>query len=228
VRIHIQHFGCFTLNKWSTLTYNRYVTTIGVLALQGDFLEHSDMLRAVGVDAREVRTANELKGLDALIIPGGESTTFGRLIDDFRLQEPLSAFVRSGAPVWGTCAGMILLSRHATQLEFPTLQAIDIEVDRNAYGRQVDSFEADIDVPSLGPEPYHAIFIRAPVVASVGPAVDVLATCRKDDSSPERPVAVRQGDVLATSFHPELTNDTRFHRYFLDMVESAGRPSSAK
>lgn len=205
-----------------------YVTTIGVLALQGDFLEHVDMLRSLGVDAREVRTAEQLKALDGLIIPGGESTTFGRLIEDFRLQEPLSAFLRSGAPVWGTCAGMILLSRHASDLEFPTLQAIDIEVDRNAYGRQVDSFEADIDVPSLGAEPYHAVFIRAPVVASVGPGVQVLATCRRDDSSPERPVAVRQGHVLATSFHPELTNDTRFHRYFLDMVESAGRPSSAK
>lgn len=205
-----------------------YVTTIGVLALQGDFLEHVDMLRSLGVDAREVRTAEQLKALDGLIIPGGESTTFGRLIEDFRLQEPLSAFLRSGAPVWGTCAGMILLSRHASDLEFPTLQAIDIEVDRNAYGRQVDSFEANIDVPSLGAEPYHAVFIRAPVVASVGPGVQVLATCRRDDSSPERPVAVRQGHVLATSFHPELTNDTRFHRYFLDMVESAGRPSSAK
>jgi 5'-phosphate synthase pdxT subunit len=204
------------------------VTTVGVLALQGDFLEHVNMLRSLGAEAREVRTAEQLKSLGGLIIPGGESTTFGRLIEDFRLQEPLSAFVRSGAPVWGTCAGMIMLARHACDLPFPTLQAIDIEVDRNAYGRQVDSFEADIDVPAIGSEPYHAVFIRAPVVASVGPGVEVLARCRKDDTSPETPVAVRQGVIMATSFHPELTSDTRFHGYFLDIVASAGRPSSAK
>lgn len=204
------------------------MATIGVLALQGDFLEHANMLRGLGVDAREVRTAEQLKSLDGLIIPGGESTTFGRLIGDFRLHDPLAAFVRSGAPVWGTCAGMIMLANHASDLEFPTLQALDIEVDRNAYGRQLDSFEADIDVPAIGPEPYHAIFIRAPVVASVGPNVEVLATCRKDDASPERPVAVCQGVIMATSFHPELTADNRFHRYFLDIVAGAGRPSSAK
>jgi 5'-phosphate synthase pdxT subunit len=198
------------------------VTTVGVLALQGDFLEHVKMLERLGVDAREVRTAEPLKGLDGLIIPGGESTTFGRLIGDFQLQEPLSAYVRSGRPVWGTCAGMIMLANHASDLDFPTLQAIDIEVDRNAYGRQVDSFEADIEVSSLGGEPYHAVFIRAPVVASVGPKVEVLAMCR------ERPVAVRQGAIMATSFHPELTEDTRFHRYFMEMIESAGRPSSGK
>ncbi len=186
------------------------------------------MLRRLRVNAREVRTAEQLKGLDGLIIPGGESTTFCRLIDDFRLHEPLAAFVRSGAPTWGTCAGMILLAQHASDLPFPTLQAIDIEVDRNAYGRQVDSFEADIDVPALGAEPYHAVFIRAPVVASVGRGVEVLASCRHDDAEPARPVAVRQGNVMATSFHPELTDDTRLHRYFLDIVESAGRPSSAK
>jgi 5'-phosphate synthase pdxT subunit len=204
------------------------VTTIGVLALQGDFSEHAAMLRRLRVDAREVRTAEQLKGLDGLIIPGGESTTFCRLIDDFRLREPLAAFVRSGAPTWGTCAGMIVLARHASDLSFPTLQAIDIEVDRNAYGRQVDSFEADIDIPAIGAEPFHAVFIRAPVVASVGQGVEVLAGLRRDDSEPERPVAVRQGSVMATSFHPELTDDTRLHRYFLDIVESAGRPSSAK
>lgn len=186
------------------------------------------MLRRLGVDARQVRTSEQLKALDGLVIPGGESTTFGRLIDDFRLQEPLSAFVRSGVPIWGTCAGMILLARHASDLPFPTLQAIDIEVDRNAYGRQVDSFEADIDVPAIGPEPYHAVFIRAPVVASVGSGVEVLAACRRDDASAETPVAVRQGVIIATSFHPELTADTRFHRYFLDIVNGAGRPSSAK
>jgi 5'-phosphate synthase pdxT subunit len=199
------------------------VTTIGVLALQGDFSEHAAMLRRLGVDAREVRSAEQLKGLDGLIIPGGESTTFGRLIEDFHLYEPLSAFVRSSTPTWGTCAGMIVLARHASDLPFPTLEALDIEVDRNAYGRQIDSFEADIDVPAIGAEPFHAVFIRAPVVASVGKGVEVLASCRRDDTEAARPVAVRQGSVMATSFHPELTDDTRLHRYFLDIVENAGR-----
>jgi 5'-phosphate synthase pdxT subunit len=203
------------------------VTTIGVLALQGDFSEHAAMLRRLRAAAREVRTAEQLKGLDGLIIPGGESTTLCRLIDDFRLQEPLAAFVRSGAPTWGTCAGMIVLARHASDLPFPTLQVLDIEVDRNAYGRQIDSFEADIDIPAIGAEPFHAIFIRAPVVASVGKGVEVLASCRCDDVA-ATPVAVRQGSVMATSFHPELTDDTRLHRYFLDIVENAGRPASAK
>lgn len=186
------------------------------------------MLRRLRVEAREVRTGDQLKGLDGLIIPGGESTTFGRLIDDFRLFEPLSAFVRSGTPTWGTCAGMILLARHASDLPFPTLQALDIEVDRNAYGRQVDSFEADIDVPAIGADPFHAIFIRAPVVASAGDGVEVLATCRRSENEAEKPVAVRQGSVMATSFHPELTDDTRLHRYFLDIVQQTRRPSSAK
>ena len=204
------------------------MTTIGVLALQGDFHEHEKMLRRLGAQVREVRTAEQLKGLGGLIIPGGESTTFGRLMEDFRLAEPLCAFVRFGVPTWGTCAGMIVLARHASDLTFPTLQAIDIEVERNAYGRQVDSFEADIGVPAFGGEPYHAVFIRAPVVASVGPGVEVLASCGREDGGPEKPVAVRQGHVMATSFHPELTDDPRFHRYFLDMVESAGRPASAK
>jgi 5'-phosphate synthase pdxT subunit len=203
------------------------VTTIGVLALQGDFSEHAAVVRRLGVEAREVRKAEDLKGLDGLIIPGGESTTFGRLIDDFRLHEPLSAFVRSGVPTWGTCAGLILLARHASDLPYPTLQALDIEVDRNAYGRQVDSFEADIEVPQLGDEPYHAVFIRAPVVASTGPDVEVLARCSRTDGEPEQPVAVRQGSVMATAFHPELTPDTRFHRYFLDIVHD-GRSASAK
>ena len=185
------------------------------------------MLRSLGAEAREVRTAEQLKGLDGLIIPGGESTTFCRLIDDFRLYEPLSAFVRSGTPTWGTCAGMILLSNHADGLPTRTLEVLDAEVDRNAYGRQVESFEAAIDVPTLGADPFHAVFIRAPVVASVGPDVEVLAACARDDGE-EKPVALRQGSLLATSFHPELTSDTRFHRYFLDMIEEAGRPISGK
>ena len=185
------------------------------------------MLRRIGAEAREVRTAEQLRALDGLIIPGGESTTFCRLMEDFHLYEPLRAFVQSGVPAWGTCAGMIVLARHAGDLPFPTLEAIDIDVDRNAYGRQVDSFEADLDIPALGAEPFHAVFIRAPVVTSVGEKAEVLATVQHEDEPPT-PVAVRQGVLLATSFHPELTTDTRFHRYFLDIVRRQGRPSGAK
>lgn len=185
------------------------------------------MLRQIGAEPREVRSAEQLRVLDGLIIPGGESTTFGRLMADFHLHEPLRVFVQSGIPAWGTCAGMIALARHATDLPFPTLEAIDIEVDRNAYGRQVDSFEADLDVPVLGSEPFHAVFIRAPVVTSAGEGVEVLATVQHD-GEPPTPVAVQQGAVLATSFHPELTADTRFHQYFLDIARSQGRASAAK
>ncbi len=203
------------------------MTTIGVLALQGDFLEHASALRRIGADAREVRSAEQLRALGGLIIPGGESTTFGRLMADFHLHEPLQVFVQSGIPAWGTCAGMIALARHTSDLPFPTLEAIDIAVDRNAYGRQVDSFEADLDVPALGAEPFHAVFIRAPVVTSAGEGVEVLATVQHD-GEPQTPVAVRQGVVLATSFHPELTRDDRFHQYFLDIVRSQSRTSAAK
>lgn len=204
------------------------MTTIGVLALQGDFIEHEAMLRRLGVNTRQVRSPDDLRALDGLIIPGGESTTFCRLIADFNLNGPLLALVKSGTPLWGTCAGMILLARNASGLDFPTLEAMDIEVQRNAYGRQVASFEADLDVPALGGEPFHAVFIRAPVVAGVGPAVEVLATVRREPDQREAPVALRQGLLMATSFHPELTNDTRFHSYFLDLVKSTGRTTGSK
>ena len=212
------------------------MTTIGVLALQGDFIEHANSLRKLGVETREVRQADQLRadaspsglGLDGLIIPGGESTTFCRLMADFNLLEPLRAFVKGGVPTWGTCAGMIVLAKQASDLDFPTLEAIDINVLRNAYGRQVDSFETDLDVPALGGDPFHAVFIRAPVVESVGAGVKVLASVRDDHTGRDMPVAVEQGTVIASSFHPELTNDTRFHAYFLDIVRSAGRSSSSK
>jgi len=204
------------------------LTIIGVLALQGDFIEHESMLRRLGVVTRQVRSAEDLRGLDGLIIPGGESTTFCRLMEDFKLYEPVGAFVKTGAPVWGTCAGMIVLARNASDLDFPTLEALDMEILRNAYGRQVDSFESDLDVPELGGEPFHAVFIRAPVVASVGPGVEVMASTRNDAAGRDEPVAVRQGSVIATSFHPELTNDERFHRYFLDLVRSSGRSAGSK
>ena len=204
------------------------MVNVGVLALQGDFAEHEAMLRRLGADTRQVRSAEDLRGLDGLIIPGGESTTFCRLMTDFGLYEPLRAFVRSGVPVWGTCAGMIVLAREASDLGYPTLEAMDVEVLRNAYGRQVESFEADLEVPVLGGEPFHAVFIRAPVVASTGPRVEVLASVRHELDEREAPVALRQGPLIATSFHPELTADTRFHRYFLDIVKSAEKISGSK
>jgi len=212
-------------------------TTVGVLALQGDFIEHEAMLRRLGVNTRQVRSSEDLRadarpsgrGLDGLIIPGGESTTFCRLIADFNLNEPLRALIETGTPVWGTCAGMILLARHASGLDFPTLEAMDIEVQRNAYGRQVDSFEADLDAPVLGPgATFRGVFIRAPLVAGVGPAVEVLATVRYEPDQREAPVALRQGPLMATSFHPELTDDSRFHSYFLDLVKSTARTSGSK
>ena len=204
------------------------LTTIGVLALQGDFIEHESMLRRLGVSTRQVRSAEDLRGLDGLIIPGGESTTFCRLMEDFNLYRPVGAFVQTGAPVWGTCAGMIVLSRNVSDLDFPTLEALDIEVLRNAYGRQVDSFETDLDIAALGEEPFHAVFIRAPVVASVGPGVEVMATVRSEPAGREEPVAVRQGAVMATSFHPELTNDVRFHSYFVSLVRASGTSAGSK
>lgn len=185
---------------------------IGVLALQGDFVEHITMLRHLDVETVEVRLPRHLEGLDGLIIPGGESTTIGKLIVDFDLLEPLRAFGRSRA-IWGTCAGAILLSKDTLRAQ-PLLGLMDITVQRNAFGRQVDSFEADLDIPELGEGgPYHAIFIRAPIIASVSGQARALATLPDG-----RIVAARQGKLLATSFHPELTGDARFHRFFLTLA----------
>jgi len=189
------------------------VTTIGVLALQGDFAEHVSILRRLESEAQEVRRPEELSHLDGLIIPGGESTTICRLMDEYELVEPLRRLAQDSFPVWGTCAGMIVLARRASDLDWPTLAALDITVRRNAFGRQVDSFETDLLVPSLGAPPFHAVFIRAPTVEDVGEGVEVLAALEDG-----RVVAVRQGNVLATAFHPELTDDDRFHRYFLALV----------
>ena len=209
------------------------MTTIGVLALQGDFIEHQAVLRRLNVGVRQVRDGDELRDLDGLIIPGGESTTFCRLMQDFNLYRPLRALIESGLPVWGTCAGLIVLAKRAPDLDFPTLDALDITVRRNAYGRQVDSFEADLPVPALNsaqsPRPFHGVFIRAPIVDDVGAGVEVL-TCLPADAAGATgsPVALRQGPLLATSFHPELTDDDRFHRYFLEIVRQQGRRSSPK
>jgi 5'-phosphate synthase pdxT subunit len=184
---------------------------VGVLALQGAFIEHEKTLHGLGATAVEVRLPDQLDGLDALIIPGGESTTIGKLAVSYRLLEPLRAFAQT-KPVWGTCAGMIMLAKDIGR-DQPLIGVMDIRVDRNAFGRQVDSFETDLDVPEIGPEPFHAVFIRAPLVTGVDDGVQVLA--RLEDGGI---VAVRQNHWLATAFHPELTPDNRFHRYFLEQV----------
>jgi 5'-phosphate synthase pdxT subunit len=186
---------------------------IGVLALQGDFAEHLTMLQRLETDSSEVRLPEHLEGLDGLIIPGGESTTIGKLAKDYGLIDPLKEFGRKKA-IWGTCAGAIFLSRDARRQQ-PLLELMDITVERNAFGRQVASFETDLDVPVLqkvDPEnrPYHAVFIRAPLIQSVQADTQVLASLEDG-----RIVAAQQGRLLATSFHPELTEDDRFHRYFV-------------
>lgn len=188
---------------------------IGVLALQGAFLEHEKKLRELGAEAVEVRLPRDLEGMDGLIIPGGESTTIGKLAVEYGLVEPLRAFAAE-KPTWGTCAGMIFLAREIGIDRQPILGVMDISVNRNAFGRQVDSFEVELPVSALGDEPFHAIFIRAPVVTGVGDGVKVLATL--DDG---RVVAVESGHLLATAFHPELTADNRFHQYFLDSIREA-------
>jgi 5'-phosphate synthase pdxT subunit len=191
---------------------------VGILAVQGDVAEHAAALRDIGAEPVEVRLPRDLAGVEALILPGGESTAMRRLIDAYGLGEPILGLAASGAPVWGTCAGMILLARRIADGDRPVLPLLDIEVRRNAYGRQLDSFEADIDVPALGDEPLHAVFIRAPIVSDVGPGVEILAT-----DPLGRTVAVRQGRLLATAFHPELTSDRRFHRALVEMIGAGAR-----
>lgn len=189
---------------------------IGVLALQGDFIEHQVMLEKLGAEVVQVRLPGHLEGLNGLIIPGGESTTIGKLATEFGLMDPLRQFGREHA-IWGTCAGAIFLSKDARRAQ-PLLGIMDIVVERNAFGRQVDSFEVDLKVAALNNQdssaPYHAVFIRAPLIESVGKGVEVLASLEDG-----RIVAARQGALLATSFHPELTRDDRFHRYFMELAK---------
>ena len=189
---------------------------IGVLALQGDFAEHGLILKKLGVETAEVRLPEQLVDLDGLIIPGGESTTIGKLAIAYHLMQPLKDFGQDRA-IWGTCAGAILLSKDIRRNQ-PLLELMDIRVERNAFGRQVDSFEVDLDIPALrsvDPEgrPYHTVFIRAPLIEDVFGDVQILAQLPDG-----RIVAAQQGKLLATSFHPELTQDDRFHRYFLTLA----------
>ena len=191
---------------------------IGILALQGDFAEHRAALDALGVDSRLVRLPDELAAIDGLIIPGGESTTMALLLDRYGLREPLRGRLAAGLPAWGTCAGMVLLARRLTDRRPRPLGIVDMVVSRNAFGRQVDSFETELSVEGIGGSALHAVFIRAPVVQETGAAVRVLA--RLPDG---RAVAVQQGPHLATAFHPELTADRRLHRHFIATVAESGR-----
>lgn len=189
---------------------------VGVLAIQGDFLEHKQVLERLGVDAPEIRLPRQLDDIDGLIIPGGESTTIVQLIDIYAFREVLTEKVESGMPVWGTCAGMIVLADRLTDHRPDPLHLMDIEVSRNAFGRQVDSFETDLMISQVDGAPFRAVFIRAPAVNKVGDGVVTLATLDNG-----RPVAVREGNLLATSFHPELTDDTRVHELFVRIVEGS-------
>jgi len=193
---------------------------VGVLALQGDFREHREVLEALGHQVLEIRKPAQLDGLDALIIPGGESTTIARLIISNGFQQPLRDFCASGRPTWGTCAGAILLAKEVDNLDRPGIEAMHIAVHRNAFGRQVDSFEADLDVRGLDGGPVRAVFIRAPLIQRVDPPAEAIATLADGTI-----VAARERNLLAISFHPELTGDTRLHEFFLTIGEPAREPA---
>lgn len=191
--------------------------TFGVLAMQGAFREHRWMLERIGETVLEVRLPADLERVDALVMPGGESTTIGKLLDRWALMEPLRARITNGMPVWSTCAGAILLAKGIVErgrlMEQPRLGVLDVDVERNAFGRQVDSFEADVPVRGLD-TPFHAVFIRAPVFTRVGPGVEVLSEVQVPGHGRPEAVFVRSGRMFAASFHPELTDDTRLHALF--------------
>lgn len=195
---------------------------IGVLALQGDVREHLAALTAAGADARPVRRPAELDAVDGLVIPGGESTTISKLVDIFEMREPIDKRIADGMPVYGSCAGMIMLAAEVLdgRADQRGFAGIDMTVRRNAFGRQVDSFEAPVEITGVAGDPFHAVFIRAPWVERVGPAVEVIGTVTGGPAA-ERIVAVRQGNLLATSFHPELTGDLRLHAYFVELARTA-------
>jgi 5'-phosphate synthase pdxT subunit len=186
---------------------------IGVLALQGAFIEHISVMRQLGVEASPIRLSNQLNGLDGLIIPGGESTTILKLMQIFSLIQPLRQSARAGLPILGTCAGMICLAKNISNYDIETLAVMNIVVKRNAFGRQINSFEAALPIPILGDKPFPAIFIRAPIIESVDSQLDILARLNNGTV-----VAAKQGKVIAVAFHPELSDDLRFHHYFLRIV----------
>jgi len=192
---------------------------IGVLALHGAVIEHIQTLRSIGVEPVAVRLPEDLDGLSGLILPGGESTTMRKLVARWNLREPIMALARSGAPILGTCAGMIVVAKQIAGGEEPVFPLLDVTVERNAFGRQLDSFETELPMPILGDRPVHAIFIRAPIIERVGPGVEVLA--RLPD---HRVVAVRQRNVIAISFHPELAGETRIHRLIAAMASEYAEP----
>ena len=189
------------------------MTKIGVLALQGAFAEHIAILKTLGVDTTEVRLPEELDGIDGLIIPGGESTTITKLMLSYELADKIKKQALDGLPIMGTCAGMIMLAQKVDGTNHLSTGIMDIAVKRNAFGRQVDSFELDLDIPAIGDEPYHAIFIRAPKIEHAGPNVDILVKLSDDTI-----VAAKESNLIALAFHPELTADNRLHKYFLDIV----------
>ncbi len=189
--------------------------TVGILAVQGDFAEHEAVLQRIGVATQQVRLPTDLEPISRLIIPGGESTTIGKLLHRFGLREPIRTRAGAGMPIWGTCAGAILLARTILDglPDQPALHLMDISVRRNGYGRQIDSFETDLLINALGATPMRGVFIRAPIIEQVGSTVQVLADLGESGGI----VAARQGQFLATTFHPELTPDDRLHRYFLEL-----------
>ncbi len=185
---------------------------IGVLALQGAFREHQYLLEKCGVSTCQIRKASELEGIDALVIPGGESTTMGKLIKGFNLMKPITDLANHGMPIFGTCAGLIMLAKHIRNSQQETLALMDIDVERNAFGRQIDSFETDLAIPVLGVESYRAVFIRAPYITEVSEGVNILARYEN------KIVCASQNSILVAAFHPELTNDLRLHRYFIENI----------
>ena len=203
---------------------------IGVLALQGDVREHLRALTACGADVRPVRRPEDLEGLDGIVLPGGESTTIDKLSRIFGLREPLIEALEAGLPAYGSCAGMILLAKNVLDgtKDQQTFGALDITVRRNAFGRQVESFETDVDLDGIDGGPMHAVFIRAPWVESIDNGVEVLGAVVPPGIAEFKIIAVRSENVLATSFHPEVTNDLRIHRYFVDLVCAAQRRSANK
>ena len=189
------------------------VPTVGVLALQGSFAEHIFVLEQLGCSTLPIRLPDQLDDIDALIIPGGESTTIGKLAVRYGLLDPLRRRAREGLPIWGTCAGLIFMARDLDGIQQPGLNLMDITVSRNAFGSQIQSFETDIDIPTLGPPRFRGVFIRAPLILSTGPGVQVLARLPHGEI-----VAARQDNLLVTAFHPELTEDSRLHRHFVDRI----------